>query len=78
MQLVVGQEISFTRIQGGHDLGINQWPCPGKIKALSLSCQSFLYHFTMSKVTAPQDAHNRLVLQVYLGSNTLEFSAIRK
>ena len=27
-----------------------------------------------SKVTAPQDAHRRLVLQVYLGSNTLEFS----
>ena len=25
----------------------------------------------MSKVTAPQDAHRRLVLQVYLGSNTL-------
>ena len=25
-----------------------------------------------SKVTAPQDAHKRLVLQVYLGSNTLE------
>ena len=24
-----------------------------------------------SKVTAPQDAHGRLVLQVYLGSNTL-------
>ena len=24
-----------------------------------------------SKVTAPQDAHRRLVLQVYLGSNTL-------
>ena len=24
----------------------------------------------------PQDAHGRLVLQVYLGSNTLEFSAI--
>ena len=31
----------------------------------------------MSKVTAPQDAHGRLVLQVYLGSNTLEFSAKR-
>ena len=29
-----------------------------------------------SKITAPQDAHRRLVLQVYLGSNTLEFSAI--
>ena len=31
-----------------------------------------------NKVTAPQDAHGRLVLQVYLGSNTLEFSAIRR
>ena len=30
----------------------------------------------MSKVTAPQDAHRRLVLQVYLGLNTSEFSAI--
>ena len=27
----------------------------------------------ISKVTAPQDAHGRLVLQVYLGSNTSEF-----
>ena len=32
----------------------------------------------MSKATAPQDAHRRLVLQVYLGSNTLEFSGIRR
>ena len=31
-----------------------------------------------SKVTAPQDAHRRLVLQVYLDSNTLEFSAIHR
>ena len=38
---------------------------------------SYLYYIT-SKVTAPQDAHGRLVLQVYLGSNTLEFSAIRR
>ena len=30
------------------------------------------------KVTAPQDAHGRLVLQVYLGSDTLEFSAIHR
>ena len=27
-------------------------------------------------ITTPQDAHQRLVLQVYLGLNTLEFSAI--
>ena len=30
------------------------------------------------KVTAPQDAHGRLVLQVCLGSNTSEFSAIHR
>ena len=29
-----------------------------------------------SKVTAPQDAHGRLVLQVYLGSNTLELKSL--
>ena len=29
-----------------------------------------------SSITAPQDAHKRLVLQVYLGSNTLEFNEI--
>ena len=38
-------------------------------------CIIYLYYL---KVTAPQDAHGRLVLQVYLGSNTLEFSAIRR
>ena len=31
-----------------------------------------------SKVTALQDAHGRLVLQVYLSSNTLEFSAVHR
>ena len=29
-----------------------------------------------SSITTPQDAHKRLVLQVYLDLNTLEFSAI--
>ena len=38
--------------------------------------KSIIIHLSTSKVTAPQDAHRRLVLQVYLGSNTLEFSAI--
>ena len=33
------------------------------------------YYYIMSKVTEPQDAHGMLVPQVYLGSNTLEFSA---
>ena len=31
-----------------------------------------------SKVTAVQDAHKRLVLQVYLGSNTIEFSGMHR
>ena len=30
----------------------------------------------ISSIATPQDAHKCLVLQVYLGSNTLEFSAI--
>ena len=32
--------------------------------------------YLSSKVTAPQDAHGRLVLLVYLGSNTSELSDI--
>ena len=43
----------------------------------NVTVSSALY-ICMSKVTAPQDAHGRLVLQVYLGSNTLEFSGIRR
>ena len=31
-----------------------------------------------SKVTRPQDAHKMLILQVYLGLNTLEFTAVRR
>ena len=31
-----------------------------------------LYLYYTSKVTAPQDAHRKLMLQVYLGSNTLD------
>ena len=41
-----------------------------------------LFHETMvshnMSKTTPQDAHKRLVLQVYLGSNTLQFSIIRR
>ena len=37
----------------------------------------FVFNF-VTTITTPQDAHMRLVLQVYLGSNTLEFSAIRR
>ena len=45
--------------------------------SVELLC-SILFVICTSKVTAPQDAHRRLVLQVYLGSNTLEFSAIHR
>ena len=38
----------------------------------------FIFVFLTSNVTASQDAHKRLVLQVYLGLNTFEFSAIRR
>ena len=31
----------------------------------------------ITNITTPQDARKRLVLQVYLGSNTLEFSAMQ-
>ena len=30
-----------------------------------------------TNITTPQDAHERFVLQVYLGSKTLEFSAVK-
>ena len=32
-------------------------------------------HRFVTSITTPQDAHKRLAVQVYLGSNTLEFSA---
>ena len=46
----------------------------------SLACVLFIFIilFISSKVTGPQDAHGRLVLQVYLSSNTSESSAIRR
>ena len=47
---------------------------------LPLACVLYCYiilGYIMGKVTAPQDAHGSLGLQVYFGSNTLEFSAIR-
>ena len=40
--------------------------------------QTWTYRYITSKVTAPQDAHRRLVLQIYLGLNTLEFSSIHR
>ena len=46
---------------------------------IDLMCSSKVtLSMVMSKVTAPQDAHGGLVLQVCLGSSTLEFSAIRR
>ena len=38
----------------------------------------YFTYWGVTSITAPQDAHTRLVLQVYLGSNTLEFSAISR
>ena len=35
-----------------------------------------VFYLLFTSITAPQDAHKRLVLQVYLGSKTLELSAI--
>ena len=45
------------------------------IKRLPKCCSTFFFFF-LSKVTTPKDAHERLVLQVYLALNALEFSAI--
>ena len=45
-----------------------KFSCPKSLQTINYS----------SKVTTPQDAHGRLVLQVYFGSSTLEFSAIRR
>ena len=39
-------------------------------------CGPYFSCILSSKVTAPQDAQGGLMLQVYLGSNTLEFSEI--
>ena len=56
----------------------------GKVLFSGQSCEHldtkdqspFYYTYSVtSKVTTPQDAHWRLVLWVYLGSNTLELSA---
>ena len=37
-----------------------------------------ILYYIISSITAPQDAHKRIVLQVYHGLNTLEFSAIHR
>ena len=37
---------------------------------------NYKFGSSSSKVTAPQDVYGGLMLQVYLGSNTLEFSEI--
>ena len=52
-----------------------------KVQLLCLNSNCYVvitFGISMSKVTAPQDAHKRLVLQVYLGSNTLELRAIQR
>ena len=42
------------------------------------NASSGLHIVLFIKLTAPEDAHGRLVLQVYLGLNTSDFSAIRR
>ena len=66
----------------GRIVGVPKFHSCGKCSMqyqLRLDVQRFLwpvYYIGYVISTAPQDAHKRLVLQVYLGSNTLEFSAI--
>ena len=55
----------YHKVEVGAEVAHGQW-------------SSYEASLSSSKVTAPQDAHGGLVLQVYLGSNTLEFSAIRR
>ena len=57
--------------QKPHERQLNAKVCGSIFRILSLILSS-------SKVTAPQDAHKRLVLQVYLGWKNLELSAIRR
>ena len=45
----------------------------GKVSLGQIDTVSMLLLLS-SSITAPQDAHTRLVLQVYPGLNTLEFS----
>jgi len=50
-------------------------------KKLNLKFQqvNLEYNFSyLTSITAPQDTRKRLVLQVYLGSNTVEFSAMHR
>ena len=44
-------------------------------KATSLFQGILIINLNSSSITAPQDAHQRLVLQLYLGSNSFESSA---
>ena len=72
--------------EGGCERKVVPWILPSQLTNHRDSCRLNTYiqesntlsTIILSKVTAPQDAHKRLVLQVYLGSNTLEFSAIRR
>jgi len=45
---------------------------------LYMTCRKVFKLVFLSSITTPQDAHTRSVLLVYLGSNTLEFGAIRR
>ena len=41
-------------------------------------CSVCMFFFCTLSITTPQDAHKRIVLQVYHGLNTLEFSAVHR
>ena len=46
------------------------------LRMLYIRAANNLTRSVSSKVTTPQDAHEKLVLQDYLSLNTLEFSAV--
>ena len=45
--------------------------------SILMRCHGWALFFLYHSITAPQDAHTRLVLQVYFDSNTVQFSSIR-
>ena len=53
-------------------------PNPATGGSLGMSDIYNYIYYIYEQSNRPQDAHGRLVLHVYLGSNTLEFSAIRR
>ena len=69
---------SFFALSDAHPS--SQWLYQSKIAGSGpvATCSYFSFKcYCITSITAPQDAHRRSLVQVYLGSNTLEFSAIR-